>query len=203
MRSEATATLPSRTRRAGTRMAATGKSTETRPMAAADLVPEQLLDGGEIVLLAIKPSLWFVLFASIRWLIGVAIVIALAPAIPSMWPGLGTALIVRAAMFIGAARVGFAVLDWVSRLYVLTNRRVMRLRGIFNVNLFECSLLRIQNTYLTLAWYERLFGLGSIGFATAGTGGVEAVWRHLAQPMAVHEQVRAAISRARGQGPMP
>src|SRR5437016_3942167 len=32
------------------------------------LVPAHLLDGGEIVIFAIKPSLWFVIFSSVRWL---------------------------------------------------------------------------------------------------------------------------------------
>ena len=96
--------------------------------------------------------------------------------------------------------MGFAILEWASRLYILTNRRVMRIRGVFNVNLFECSLLKIENTDVTLSWFERLFGLGTVSFATAGTGPYETSWTCVARPLEVHEQVRAAINRARGLG---
>ncbi len=178
-------------------MATASKSGEAKPLSAVDLLPAHLLDGGEIVLFAIKPSLWFILFASARWLTCLVAVILLAPWLAKAMGGLDSALVVKAAIVMAMARVGFAVMEWASRLYVLTNRRVMRVRGIFNINLFECSLLRIENTYVTLAWYERLFGLGTISFATAGTGPYEVSWANVAHPLEVHEQVRAAIHRAR------
>lgn len=169
-------------------------------LAQADLIPAQLLDGDEIVIFAVKPSLWFVLFTSARWLIAVAVVVALVGWLGPRIPGLNPPLVIKAALALGGARLGFALLQWVSRLYVLTNRRIMRLRGIFNVDLFECQLNKIQNTYLTLAWYERPAGLGSISFATAGTGGVEASWTNLNCPLEIHERVRSAIHRARKFG---
>jgi hypothetical protein len=169
-------------------------------LAQADLIPVQLLDGDEIVIFAVKPSLWYVLFTSARWLIAMAVVIALVGWLGPQIPGLNPPLVIKAALALGGARLGFALLQWVSRLYVLTNRRIMRLRGIFNVDLFECQLNKIQNTYLTLTWYERLAGLGSISFATAGTGGVEASWTNLNCPMEVHERVRSAIHRAQKFG---
>ena len=108
--------------------------------------------------------------------------------------------VVQGAVALGAARVGFALLQWVARLYVLTNRRVLRLMGILNIDLFECPLTKIQNTYLTLAWYERLTGLGTIAFATAGTGGIEASWAYVNHPLEVHERIRSAIHRAQRPG---
>ena len=165
---------------------------------AADVVPAHLLDGGEIVILAIKPSLWSVVFLSARWWIAMLMVIVSAGWLRRFVPGLDAETIAQAAAMVILVRMGFAVLQWVSRLYVLTNRRVMRLTGIMNVDLFECSLQRIQNTYLTLTWYERLTGVGTISFATAGTSGVEASWTHVNSPLELHERVRSAIHRAGG-----
>jgi hypothetical protein len=168
-------------------------------LAPADLLPAQLLDGDEIVIFAVKPSLWFVLFTSARWLLIMGLLIA-ASGWLDMVPGLNRQLVVKAALALGGARVGFALLQWVSRLYVLTNRRIMRLRGIFNVDLFECQLNKIQNTYLTMSWYERPAGLGTIAFATAGTGGIEASWTNVNNPLELHERVRSAIHRAQNHG---
>jgi len=167
---------------------------------AADLLPVHLLDGDEIVILAIKPSLWFVIFASFRWLAATAIVILAAGSLSKVVPQVNAPMLIKAAIALAAARLGMAVLQWVSRLYVLTNRRIMRLTGILNVDLFECPLTKIQNTYLTLAWYERLTGLGTISFATAGTGGVEASWINVNNPLELHERVRSAIHRAQRPG---
>lgn len=161
-------------------------------------MPAQLLDGGELVILAIKPSLWFILFVSARWLIGTILIAALLLQLGTSLSlyGLGPAALIKAALAIIAARLAIGLLQWVSRLYVLTNRRVMRIRGIFHVDIFECPLTRIQNTFLTLAIHERLVRLGSIHFATAGTGRVEATWQHIAHPLEVHERLRQAIRRA-------
>ncbi len=168
--------------------------------ALADLVPAQLLDQNEIVILAIKPSLWFVVFESSRWLIVLTLVALAAAGWGEQLAWLHARAVVQASAVLMAARVGFAMLQWVARLYVLTNRRVLRLRGIFNVQVFECGLPRIQNTFLTLSWYERLLALGSIHFATAGTGQIEASWANVNRPLEVHEQVRAAIHHSHRNG---
>src|SRR5687767_11245614 len=112
----------------------------TEAIAATTLIPEHLLDGGEIVILAIKPSLWFVVFRSIRWLAAMVFVIVLAGFVHRKLPEINIILFIQGALLLGATRVGFAVLQWVSRLYVLTNRRILRLTGILNVDLFECPL---------------------------------------------------------------
>lgn len=166
----------------------------------AELLPAHLLDGDEIVILALKPSLWFIVFTSARWTAAMGLVILLADWLNDQIPALSMPVIVRGALVLAGMRIGFALLQWVSRLYVLTNRRIMRLRGIFNVDLFECQLTRIQNTYLTLAWYERLAGLGTISFATAGTGGIEVSWINVNNPLELHERVRTAIHRAQRPG---
>lgn len=162
-------------------------------------LPAHLLDGGEIVELKLKPSLWFIFFESFRMLLGTSLVVVASAPLSRLLSsvGLSQPLVVKVAVAVAVFRVCIATLQWVSRLYVLTNRRVMRIRGIFNIDIFECQLSRIQNTFLRLTIYERLLGLGSIGFATAGTGGAEAVWRNLNNPLEVHERIRAAISRAK------
>jgi uncharacterized membrane protein YdbT with pleckstrin-like domain len=93
-------------------------------------------------------------------------------------------------------RVGFALLQWASRTYVLTDRRVIRIRGVLTIDIFQSSLNRIQNTFMVLTLPERFFGLGDIEFTTAGTGSVEAVWRHLKNPLPIHHQLLRAMNAA-------
>jgi len=166
------------------------------------VVPERLLDEGEIVILAIKPSLWFILFSSVKM---VLLVLGGLLLLSLVEPYTGIRLARRPVCQVAAAliviQVTVAFLQWLSRLYVLTNRRVMRIKGVFNVDVFECGLTRIQNTFMTLAIHERFFGLGTIQFATAGTGTIEAAWININSPLEVHEMVRRAINQAkRGPG---
>lgn len=165
-----------------------------------EVVPAHLLDGGEVVHFAIKPSLWFIPIDSTRWL---ASGLLLALAANLTWLADQAWYLYQAALWMCLIRLGWATLQWVSRLYVLTNRRVMRLRGVFNVELFECPLHRIQNTWLTLSLAERLTRIGSITLQTAGgsaTAGGAVSWRMISRPLEVHEKLRAAINRAQNRG---
>jgi hypothetical protein len=177
--------------------AGAGAGAESNHIDASSLVPAELLDGGEIIIFAVKPSLWFVLLKSARWLLGMVLTILVAEWVGEAAFPLSKGTLIQGAVALGGARVGLALLQWVSRLYILTNRRIMRLTGIFNIDLFECQLTKIQSTFLTMAWYERILGIGTISFATAGAGGgIEVSWVHVNDPLELHERVRAAINRA-------
>ena len=100
-------------------------------------VPQEVLDGGEIVVLAIKPSMWYLVLVSIRWLAAVAVVILLSPSLGRALPAFPDSMVMQLALGITAVRLIAALLQWSSRLYVLTNRRVMCYRGVLQVKLFE------------------------------------------------------------------
>lgn len=169
-------------------------------LAIEQILPAHLLDGGEVVYFAIKPSPWFVLLVSIRW-----VVVGLALAILSMWedsplPFSSRWYLYQLGLWLIAGRLGWALIEWVSRLYVLTNRRAMRIRGVFSVEVFTCSLDRIQNSYLHLSPSERLTRTGTVTFQTAADGGGTASWRVVSRPLEVHQRLREAIHRAQNRG---
>ena len=79
-----------------------------------ELLPANLLDGDEIVILAIKPSLWFVVFTSFRWLAAMTAVIVLVGRFGQELPFFKQPLVIQGAVALVAARVGFALLQWES-----------------------------------------------------------------------------------------
>ena len=163
------------------------------------VVPEHLLDKGEIVILAVKPSLWFILFRSARVLLLVFALLLLMPYLQNafdVFDNVSMNHLYQIAAIIVVFQATIAFLQWLSRLYVLTNRRIMRIKGVLHIDVFEAPLTRIQNTYMTFALHERLIGLGSIRFATAGTGLIEASWLNIYNPLEVHEIIRRAIQQA-------
>jgi len=168
---------------------------------AAEIVPAGLLDGGEVVVLAVKPSLWFIVLRSGNWVAACALLAAAA-----WWTGQQgyspqtAKLAMQTAVALAMVRITVAMFQWASRLYVLTNRRVMRIKGVLHVEVFECPLEKIQNTFLSFSLPERLVRVGSLHILTAGTAGIEATWQHIAQPVEVHRLLREAIAKAsRGQ----
>ncbi|MCC7146991.1 MAG: PH domain-containing protein [Phycisphaeraceae bacterium] len=164
----------------------------------AAVLPSELLQPGEIIILLLKPSLWFILLQPLR-----SLIILGALAILGLWAcrnghlQLGPSDVVLIAFFLISARIFWQVLEWLSHVYVLTDRRILRVRGVVHVHVFEAPLTRIQHTNLTFAPLERLFGLGSIHFATAGTAFIEASWQMLAHPLDVHQKVVQALNRYR------
>ncbi len=162
-----------------------------------DLLPSDLLSEEETVIFALKPSLWTIAFSSFRTVLVSITVILLTFLVGPYLPLGGMAgHIISFCGIAMVARVGFAFLQWLSRSYVLTDKRVIRIRGVFTIDIFQCSLTKVQNTFLQLTLPQRIFGLGSIAFTTAGTGGIEAIWRHVKNPLDIHHQLIQAMNRA-------
>jgi len=74
--------------------------------------------------------------------------------------------------------------------YELTTLRVRANEGVFSRFGAEIPLARVQNTFVSKSLLERLAGIGTIGIASAGTGGVEIVWSMVDDPDGVLAKVR-------------
>ncbi len=165
-----------------------------------DAVPAGLVHDDEIVILLLRPSLLYIPLACLTSLTLIAVVtLALAllatklswiPWVDSHAYALGVVL--------AAARLAWQALDWWGRLFILTDRRIIRRMGVLHVCAFEARLKSIQHTSVFRLLRERLFGLGTIGFATAGSDVFDAFWVMVRQPFAVHRVVVDAIHRYGG-----
>ncbi len=177
-------------------MSPAAQPTSLEGLPAGVVVPAHLLQGGEEIVLALKPSPWFVLLVSLPSLLTFAALAVAVHLLDEFFPALPERSVLALMAGAGVVRLVVACLQWVARLYVLTNLRVLRVQGVLNVEIFECPLTRVQNTFLSLPMPERLFGLGTILFATAGTGAVEAAWWMIARPKRVHRVVVEYLQRA-------
>ncbi|MGB0769055.1 MAG: PH domain-containing protein [Phycisphaeraceae bacterium] len=163
------------------------------------MLPAELLQPGEIIILLLKPSPWYILLVPLRFIAIVSLCAMLAFQLERRGVTLGLSrndVIVVALALIGA-RLFWQMLDWLSHVYVLTDQRIVRVMGVLNVQVFECPLHNIQQTDLILPLIQRLFWLGSIGFATAGTAAHEAYWLMVAKPLEVHAKIVETLRRYR------
>jgi len=171
-----------------------------RPTSIGMLLTNHIIQDGELVLLVLKPSVWFVLLGSL-WFIGFALVALCAfLVLDDQIPGPASRY-VELAMFAIAGRLVWAVLQWMGRLYVLTDMRVLRLGGVFNVTIFDCPLRKVARTRVVRSMRERLLRLGSIEIVSCNDECPPGAWQTIAKPDLVHEQIVAAINRAKqGRG---
>lgn len=160
-------------------------------------VPEGLLQDGEIVILLLRPSMLFVPLSSPGSLaaIGIGALVLALLAVKVSWIPWSEGQAYAAGVAAVAARLLWLVLDWTGRIYVLTDRRIIRRVGVLQVNVFEAPLRNIQHTSVFRLLRERLCGLGTIGFATAGSDTFDAFWTMLRNPFAVHKTIVDAIER--------
>ncbi len=166
------------------------------PAAALLDFPLDAVDGGEIIIFAIKPSMWAPVFDSCLWLLA-----AVGLAVSCLVWGWGlsnfspqvTAQIILA---LAAARMLMAIIRWVSSWYVLTNRRVVEITGVRAPQVTSAMLVDIRNTYVAAAIYERPLRLGTITFVSQRDTDAPWSWAHVREPDDVHRAIRKAIENA-------
>lgn len=171
---------------------------ETAAARAAAMLPAELLQPGEIIILLLKPSPWFIVLAPLKTLAALA-VLTLSFIVANSYYPLGVDQ--RDLTLLGIALVGgrlfWQFLEWLSRVYVLTDQRMIRVQGVLRVTVFEARLKQIQHTEMFFSLRERFFALGTVIFATAGTAFNEVHWQMLAHPLEVHQKIVQTLRRYR------
>jgi dephospho-CoA kinase len=161
-------------------------------------LPDQRAQYAEVVILEIKPHPAFIVLRSGMLLIGMTLLLLVSWSLAA-WFNAPRAL--AAAQQIVAAAVGIVlvwnVLVWLARGYRLTDRRLLWSGGVLSRSLVEIPLHRVQHITLHRSLIERLLGLGSLGFSTAGGAWTEMFWMNIEHPRDRLEQLRAAIEHTR------
>jgi len=169
------------------------------PARAAALLPKGLIQDDEIIILLIRPSLLFIVLSCITSLVVIACIAFFLAYLAQWRPSVGWSDTQAFGLGVGLAalRLSWQALEWYCQVYVLTDRRVIRRMGVLRVAIFETQLKNIQHTSVFTRVRERLFGLGTIGFATSGSDVFEAFWVMIRQPFMVHRTVVEAMRRYR------
>jgi membrane protein YdbS with pleckstrin-like domain len=155
-----------------------------------------LLEPDEIVILLLRPSLWYVPLSALASLGLIALAtFALAYMSRLPWAGWNDLQVFALGAGLAALRLGWQVMDWLSRVYVLTDRRIVTRGGVLRVSVYQAPLKNIQHTAVFAGMRERLFGLGTVGVATAGSDTFDSLWLMVNQPHHVHRTVAEAVRR--------
>jgi hypothetical protein len=162
----------------------------------AALFTGHILRDGEVVLLILKPSLWFIPLQSALFA-GVVAIVAIAAALLGGHVASRDRLCFEAAALLIAGRLMWAALQWMGRLYVLTDQRILRLAGVFTTDVFDCPLRKVATARRTASPRESAVGVGSIHIFPSDPDRPSATWQTVARPRQVHAEIIAAIDRAK------
>ncbi len=120
---------------------------------------------------------WFVLAASIVLEAVLILIIFIATLLISIylsnqptWPII--AVIGFVLLFIPVATGTRDIMNWFNHQFIITNRRVMQISGIFNKSVIDSSLEKVNDIKMDQSALGRMFGYGDIEILTASELGV-------------------------------
>ncbi len=155
----------------------------------------EVLHDNEIVIMMVRPSLWYVSAISMR----MTVVLLLAALLIDRTGMADRLLTQRSLWSVVGLLVGlrwvYALIHWLSQLYLLTNHRIVVLRGATKVEIFQLGLCRITEARLMCTPLQRILGTGNIGFATGGDILPQSMWLWVANAPRVHQQILHALSK--------
>jgi len=145
---------------------------------------ENLLGEREKIILVARQH-WFILASSI-FLECFSILLILAATVTAsifLNPYIIIIVIVGfALLLIPIATMTHDILEWSQRQYIVTKGRVMQISGIFNKNVTDSSLEKVNDVKMSQTVFGRLFGYGDVEIMTASELGVN-VFKRIEDPV--------------------
>jgi uncharacterized membrane protein YdbT with pleckstrin-like domain len=139
----------------------------------ADAYLNSLLGDREKILLVTRQH-WFLLFRNILFelvlilitIIGITLILVLNP-VAAPLAGFGYLLVL---LPLSTLIRDFMV--WNSHKYIITNRRVIQIFGVFNKNVTDSSLEKVNDVKLEQSYFGRMFNFGDVEILTASELGI-------------------------------
>jgi uncharacterized membrane protein YdbT with pleckstrin-like domain len=159
---------------------------------------DNLLAPGETVLHRTLRH-WIVLA---RWIGGAVVLAVLGGVMASLygfagWHGSNVGALVGVGLMLVAALLALpALLRWATEVYLVTDRRVIRVEGVLRKQALDSGLGKVNDVRLTQTVPGRLLGYGTLEIITASESGINRL-DYLPRPMAFKKAMMSA-AEARG-----
>ena len=129
---------------------------------------QRMLGENERILLITRQH-WFVLFSAILAEITITLLLIAAFSVATIYYPL--AAIGFVLVFLPLISMLRDILIWTNHEYLVTNRRVIQISGIFNKNVVDSSLEKVNDVKMTQSFFGRLFDYGDVEIMTASETG--------------------------------
>jgi hypothetical protein len=128
---------------------------------------------------------WFILFSSIFLEIALILIIFAGTVLISIALPIYAILIVAGGFILflmPLATMTRDILEWTNRQYIITNRRVIQIAGIFNKKVTDSSLEKVNDVKMVQTAFGRIFDYGDVEILTASELGVN-LFRRIEDPV--------------------
>jgi len=114
---------------------------------------------------------WFVLLSAImaEFIITLILLAALIAATLLLSPLAAIGFIL---VLLPLGSMAWDVMKWTNREYIVTNRRVIQVAGVFNKNVIDSSLEKVNDVKMSQSFFGRMFNYGDVEILTASELGV-------------------------------
>jgi uncharacterized membrane protein YdbT with pleckstrin-like domain len=135
---------------------------------------ERLMGENEVAVFKTRQH-WLVIFwglvihSIISLLIVIGVVLAVTVTHVALWVALPIGLLL---LLFPVWRLSLTLLHWWNEVYVVTNRRVIQLEGIFNKHSIDSSLEKVNDVVLEQSFTGRMMDYGNVEILTASEVGV-------------------------------
>lgn len=142
---------------------------------------KKVLSPGEKVLIRVRQHGIFLFWRMFLWLVLTVVIVAIIGALSmasqneSMLYGLGLLIV---PLFV----LWWQYLSWSNHGYVVTNRRVMQLSGVFNKEVIDSLLEKLNDIKTNQSLLGRMFGYGDVEILTANED-ANNVFHNIANPL--------------------
>jgi hypothetical protein len=129
-----------------------------------------LLSRGEEVVFESRQH-WFAVLVE-TWTFVIAAIVAQALLIWATSTDIGSLrgivqIVALVALLVSLAYIGLKIWSWRNQEFLITNRRVIKAQGIFNKEMGDSSLEKVNDARLTQSWLGRIFDYGTLDIMTA------------------------------------
>lgn len=145
--------------------------------------PPELLNGGEQVVLDLRPHWWY--FARQGAALVVAILIAVIALVFLPSPVMLAAAVLLAGTLIW---FGWHYLQWTNTNFVVTTDRLIDRQGVFNRTGIEIPLERVNTVLFHQTLFERMIGSGDLVIESAAEQGAQPV-PNIRKPLQVQNEI--------------
>jgi uncharacterized integral membrane protein len=140
---------------------------------------QSLLGENERILLVTRQH-WFVLFSNI--LLEILLIVLLVLGISAatvVYPLASAGFVLVLVPLIGMIR---DILIWSNREYIVTNRRVIQISGVFSKDVVDSSLEKVNDVKMSQSFFGRIFDYGDVEILTASEIGVN-LFKRIGDPV--------------------
>jgi len=154
------------------------------------------LNDGEIIILALKASPWHIVMRSLGVVFGAGFVaVLLAYTARTMHTPWTERDALALGVTIATLQLVLQTIDWMSRTYMLTDRRIVTVQGVFRRRISQTALRHVEHVAMHQSDRERWVGIGDLLFTTDECAPAQWPWTSVADPRTVQRKVIDAIDR--------